>query len=149
MLFLFCLLICVRWLGKQTSRNGCSVSSATHTYFPTDWVVLFLRYFWFDYYFVPFVSVDFDNVVLFDSSLSLFPSISSLIYFQADCVLCRITTKNLHDIPVSILAIVLELWLHVKSNVSLVQWILKLLQWPAILLYRMIDLPTFDCIEFM
>lgn len=89
------------------------------------------------------------TMLFFSILLSLFPSISSLIYFQADCVLCRITTKNLHDIPVSILAIVLELWLHVKSNVSLVQWILKLLQWPAILLYRMIDLPTFDCIEFM
>lgn len=65
-------------------------------------------------------------------------------------MLCKYTaTKYLHDLPVSFIAIILDIWLRIKSNMTLIQWILKLLQWPAIFFYRMIELPTYECIEFM
>lgn len=77
------------------------------------------------------------------------PRIFSIIYFQAKCVICTSTTKYLHELPVSLVAILLELWLYFKQNVSIIQWTLKILQWPAIFFYRMIELPNYDNLEFM
>lgn len=58
------------------------------------------------------------------------------------------TAKYLHELPVSIDTLLLELWLQFKK-ISIFRWMLKMLQWPAIVIYRMINFPTYDHLNFM
>lgn len=61
--------------------------------------------------------------------------------------------KKLHDLPLnmSVFSLLsLELWLQFE-NLSYIRWIIKLLQWPAVVICRLINLEnlSYDNIRFM
>uniref|UniRef100_A0A8D8K2Y0 Cerebellar degeneration-related protein 2-like n=1 Tax=Culex pipiens TaxID=7175 RepID=A0A8D8K2Y0_CULPI len=60
------------------------------------------------------------------------------------CSICAHSTKYLHELPVNLIKLLLELWLALVRRFAILKWILKLFQWPALLIYRMISLPSYD-----
>uniref|UniRef100_A0A1B0CRJ2 Uncharacterized protein n=1 Tax=Lutzomyia longipalpis TaxID=7200 RepID=A0A1B0CRJ2_LUTLO len=66
---------------------------------------------------------------------------------KESCSICEHLTKYLHELPVSLISLLLELWLHFRS-LAFIRWILKIVQWPALLIYRMIGFPNYDDFNF-
>uniref|UniRef100_A0A8D8HD02 Cerebellar degeneration-related protein 2-like n=1 Tax=Culex pipiens TaxID=7175 RepID=A0A8D8HD02_CULPI len=65
------------------------------------------------------------------------------------CSICAHSTKYLHELPVNLIKLLLELWLALVRRFAILKWILKLFQWPALLIYRMISLPSYDQLNLM
>uniref|UniRef100_A0A6E8VDY1 Cerebellar degeneration-related protein 2-like n=1 Tax=Anopheles coluzzii TaxID=1518534 RepID=A0A6E8VDY1_ANOCL len=74
---------------------------------------------------------------------------SSVTIEAKTCTICAHSSKSLHELPVNVVRLLLELWLLVVRKFTILKRMLHYLYRPALLIHQLISLPTYEQLDYL